>query len=58
VVTDLLFQDRRTIRMNETQWKEDVTALYAAAARRASADSKDYAVMSGRDLDGMQVGMP
>jgi hypothetical protein len=44
--------------MNETQWKEDVTALYAAAARRASADLKDYAVMSGRNLDGMQVGMP
>jgi hypothetical protein len=57
-VNGLMTYDRRIIRMNETQWKEDVTALYAAAARRASGDAKVFVAMSDRSLDGMQVGMP
>ncbi|KAH4187142.1 hypothetical protein HBH42_163540 [Parastagonospora nodorum] len=57
-VNGLMTYDRRFIRMNETQWKEDVTALYAAAARRASGDAKVFVAMSDRSLDGMQVGMP
>jgi hypothetical protein len=44
--------------MNETMWKQDVEAIYAAAARRASGAASDYAVMSGRSLDGMQMGIP
>jgi len=57
-VNGLMTYDRRFIRMNETQWKEDVTALYAAAARRASGETSKFAVMSDRSLDSMQVGMP
>jgi hypothetical protein len=34
-VNGLMTYDRRVIRMNETQWKEDVAALYKAAAKRA-----------------------
>jgi hypothetical protein len=44
--------------MNETMWKEDVEALHAAAGRRASRAASGYAVMSGRSLDGMQMGIP
>jgi hypothetical protein len=55
-VNGLMTYDRRTIRMNETQWKQDVTALYNAAARRANAT--DYAAMRDRSLGDAQVGIP
>jgi hypothetical protein len=44
--------------MNETLWKQDVTALYAAAARRSSGSTTEYAGMEDRSLGDAQVGMP
>jgi len=56
-VNGLMSYDRRIIRMDEEQWKEDVEALYEAAADRAE-DDKQRATMNGRGLEGMQIGMP
>ena len=51
--------DRRIIRMNETLWKQDVTALYEAAARRANVgNATQYAAVVDRSLEGVQLGMP
>jgi hypothetical protein len=47
---DVVSSPSGIIRMNETQWKQDVTALYAAAARRASGEAKDFVFMSGQSL--------
>lgn len=55
-VNGLITYDRRINRMNETQWKEDVTALYEAAARRA-ANATQSVYMDGESLEGTQVGM-
>jgi hypothetical protein len=57
-VNGLMTYDRRIIRLNETQWKQDVTALHEAAARRASGNATEYVAIVDRSLDGRQVGMP
>jgi hypothetical protein len=57
-VNGLMTYDRRIIRLNETQWKQDVTALYEAAARRVSGNATEYVAIVDRNLDGRQVGMP
>jgi hypothetical protein len=57
-VNGLMTYDRRIIRLNETQWKQDVTALYKAAARRASGNATEYVAIVDSNLDGRQIGMP
>jgi hypothetical protein len=57
-VNGLISYDRRIVRMNETQWKEDVAALYTAAARRGSEmNATDYVVMANRGVGGLQMGL-
>jgi hypothetical protein len=57
-VNGLISYDRRIVRMNETQWKEDVAALYAAAARRGSETNvTDYVVMADKGVGRMQMGL-
>jgi hypothetical protein len=57
-VNGLISYDRRIVRMNETQWKEDVAALYAAAARRGSEmNVTDYVVMADKGVGRMQMGL-
>jgi len=56
-VNGLMTYDRKIIRMNETQWKADVNALYDAAARRA-ANATQSVYMEGRSLNGLQFGLP
>jgi hypothetical protein len=56
-VNGLMTYDRRIIRMNETLWKEDVTALYAAAARRAEGNATNYVAMADRSVGVMQMGL-
>ena len=56
-VNGLMSYDRRIIRMNETLWKQDVTALYKAAARRAN-NATERVIMADRSLEGLQIGMP
>jgi hypothetical protein len=57
-VNGLISYDRRIVRMNETQWKEDVAALYTAAARRGSEmNATEYVVMMNRGVGGLQMGL-
>lgn len=56
-VNGLITYDRRIIRMDEEQWKTDVTALYEAAAVRAKSAFK-RGVMEDVSQGGMQFGMP
>jgi hypothetical protein len=53
-VNGLMTYDRKLIRMNETQWKEDVAALYDAAARRA-ANASQAITMADRSMGSLQV---
>lgn len=57
-VNGLMTYDRRTVRLNIKQWKEDVTALYEAAAKRARNGTTQFGVMSGRSEGEVQIGMP
>jgi predicted DNA-binding transcriptional regulator len=56
-VNGLMTYDRRIIRMNEEQWKTDVTALYSAAAVRAK-NAYKRGVMKDVSQGGMQFGIP
>jgi hypothetical protein len=57
-VNGLISYDRRVVRMNETQWKEDVAALYAAAARRGSEmNATDYVVIANKGVGEMKMGL-
>jgi hypothetical protein len=53
-VNGLMTYDRRVIRMNVTQWKADVQALYDAADRRAG----NASILAGGDMARMeQIGL-
>jgi hypothetical protein len=52
-VNGLMTYDRRIIRMDEEIWKRDVSALYEAAAKRASGNG----AMAYREVVG-QIGLP
>jgi hypothetical protein len=57
-VNGLITYDRRIIRMNETLWKQDTDALYAAAARRGSGkNATDYVVIADKGVTGMQMSL-
>ncbi|KAH8723474.1 glycoside hydrolase superfamily [Phaeosphaeriaceae sp. PMI808] len=57
-VNGLISYDRRVIRMNEAQWKKDVTALYETAALRAKENGTERVIVGDRAMGGMQVSMP
>jgi hypothetical protein len=60
-VNGLMTYDRKIIRMDEKKWKEEITALYAAAEARASLNGTSYVVMRDEEMDskmeGLQKGM-
>jgi hypothetical protein len=53
-VNGLMTYDRKVIRMNETQWKADVQALYDAAEKKA-VNGSSWAIVGQRQMG--QIGL-